>query len=364
MARGRRAYSHEVSAVERRASFGKSAMTTPRGAQFDSSPNASGGGGVAAAGAAVRALLRSNFLRTITPVEAAIAGSVLLAALIAVFWVFVKQQVLQAFEQPADWGHTLLVPFMSAYFAYLKKDEILAQPFKANWYGLPIVVFGVAAYVASTFGPSWFVLHHNARGLSIGITLFGLSLQILGWKATKYLLFPLAYWVIFGQTVSDRLLQLVTQRMQDWSAVGAWALLAVFGIDVERSGNVITVFVNGVPNQLNVAEACSGMRMLVAFLALGVAIAYTGLDVFWQRAALVAAGIPVAIGVNVLRVFTLGILSLYDSNFAAGDFHSFVGLVWLMPALVIYLGIMWFLRHLFVEAPEPTARGKDGSHAG
>jgi exosortase len=269
---------------------------------------------------------------------------VLLAALIAVFWVFVKQQVLQAFEQPADWGHTLLVPFMSAYFAYLKKDEILAQPFKANWYGLPIVVFGVAAYVASTFGPSWFVLHHNARGLSIGITLFGLSLQILGWKATKYLLF--------------------TQRMQDWSAVGAWALLAVFGIDVERSGNVITVFVNGVPNQLNVAEACSGMRMLVAFLALGVAIAYTGLDVFWQRTALVVAGIPVAIGVNVLRVFTLGILSLYDSNFAAGDFHSFVGLVWLMPALVIYLGIMWFLRHLFVESVPTPPNGKDGSHAG
>jgi hypothetical protein len=52
----------------------------------------------------------------------------------------------------------------------------------------------------------------------------------------------------------------------------------------------------------------------------------------------------------VLRVFTLGILSLYDANFAAGDFHSFIGLVWLMPALVFYLGIMWFLRNLFVDS--------------
>jgi exosortase len=262
---------------------------------------------------------------------------------------------------------------MSGYFAYLKKDEILAKPFKANWMGLPIVVFGVAAYVASTFGPSWFVLHHNARGVSIGITLGGLSLLVLGWNATKYLLFPLAYWVVFGQTVSDRLLQLVTQRMQDWSAVGAWGMLAVFGIDVERSGNVITVFVDGKPNQLNVAEACSGMRMLVAFLALGVAIAYTGLTVTWQRVALVLSGIPVAIGVNVLRVFTLGILSLYDANFAAGDFHSFIGLVWLVPALVLYLGIMWFLRNLFVENPDAAdkkagpaaaATGKGNGDAG
>jgi exosortase/archaeosortase family protein len=70
----------------------------------------------------------------------------------------------------------------------------------------------------------------------------------------------------------------------------------------------------------------------------------------------VAAGFPVALGVNVLRVFTLGILSLYDSNFAAGDFHSFVGLVWLVPALLLYLGIMWFLSNLFVdEGRKPTA---------
>jgi exosortase len=344
-------------------------MNQPRGARFDASIGATAGGGgprkVSASAAAA--------LRSITPTQAIVAGTVLLGALITVFWVFAKQQVIQAFEQPADWGHTLFVPFMSGYFAYLKKDEILAKPFKANWMGLPIVVFGVAAYVASTFGPSWFVLHHNARGVSIGITLGGLSLLVLGWNATKYLLFPLAYWVVFGQTVSDRLLQLVTQRMQDWSAVGAWGMLAVFGIDVERSGNVITVFVDGKPNQLNVAEACSGMRMLVAFLALGVAIAYTGLTVTWQRVALVLSGIPVAIGVNVLRVFTLGILSLYDANFAAGDFHSFIGLVWLVPALVLYLGIMWFLRNLFVENPDAAdkkagpaaaATGKGNGDAG
>jgi exosortase len=344
-------------------------MNQPRGARLDASIGATAGGGgprkVSASAAAA--------LRSITPTQAIVAGTVLLGALITVFWVFAKQQVIQAFEQPADWGHTLFVPFMSGYFAYLKKDEILAKPFKANWMGLPIVVFGVAAYVASTFGPSWFVLHHNARGVSIGITLGGLSLLVLGWNATKYLLFPLAYWVVFGQTVSDRLLQLVTQRMQDWSAVGAWGMLAVFGIDVERSGNVITVFVDGKPNQLNVAEACSGMRMLVAFLALGVAIAYTGLTVTWQRVALVLSGIPVAIGVNVLRVFTLGILSLYDANFAAGDFHSFIGLVWLVPALVLYLGIMWFLRNLFVENPDAAdkkagpaaaATGKGNGDAG
>jgi len=285
-----------------------------------------------------------------------IGGVVLLAAFIAVFWVFFSTQFRWAIEEPADWGHTLLVPGIAGYFAYMRREDLLAAPLKANWLGAPVVLIGVAAYVATTFGPGWFVLHHNARGVSVGITLLGLALLIAGTRATKILLFPIGYWIVFGQSVSERLLQLVTERLQDWSAVGAHALLAITGIDVERSGNVLTVFVNGVPNQLNVAEACSGMRMLVAFLALGVAIAYTGLPRFWQRAALVAAGVPVAIGVNVLRVYTLGILSLFDANFAAGDFHSFVGLVWLVPALLLYLGIMWFLRNLFVDEPDPAQR--------
>ena len=291
------------------------------------------------------------------------AGVVLLAAIVAVFWTFFATQVKWAFEEPADWGHTLLVPGIAGYFVWLRREELLASPMKANWLGAPVVVLGVAAYVATTFGPSWFVLHHNARGISVGITLLGLVLLILGTRVTKLLLFPLCYWVAFGQSISERLLQRVTEDMQDWSAVGAHMLLAISGIDTERSGNVLTVFVNGVPQQLNVAEACSGMRMLVAFLALGVAIAYTGLPKVWQRVALVASGVPVAIGVNVLRVYTLGVLSLWDSGFAAGDFHSFIGLVWLVPALFLYLGIMWLLRNLFIEEASATARSGGGERA-
>ena len=264
--------------------------------------------------------------------QLAVGGLVLLVAFVAVFWVFFSTQFRWAIEEPADWGHTLLVPGIAAYFAYMRREDLLAAPLKANWLGAPVVLLGVAAYVATTFGPGWFVLHHNARGVSVGITLLGLALLIAGTRVTRILLFPIGYWIVFGQSVSERLLQLVTERLQDWSAVGAHALLAITGVDVERSGNVLTVFVNGVPNQLNVAEACSGMRMLVAFLALGV---------------------------NVLRVYTLGILSLFDANFAAGDFHSFVGLVWLVPALLLYLGIMWFLRNLFVDESDPAQKRPD-----
>ena len=294
---------------------------------------------------------------TITFNRLVFAGALLLAVMVCVFWEFARVQVKWALDEPADWGHTLIIPFISGYFVWMRRAEINAHPLTPNWIGFPFVLVGVGAYIASTFGPSWFVLHHNARGAAMGVTLFGLALQICGWRVTKILLFPLAYWICFGQSISDRLLQLVTERMQDWSAIGAGAMLAIFQIDVERSGNVLSVYVDGEARKLNVAEACSGMRMLVAFLALGVAIAYTGLARNWQRAILILAGFPVALGVNILRVFTLGVLSLWNADFATGDFHSFIGLVWLVPALFFYLGILWFLSNMFVLVPEVKTVG-------
>jgi len=50
---------------------------------------------------------------------------------------------------------------------------------------------------------------------------------------------------------------------------------------------------------------------------------------------------------------TLGFLSLIDPGLASGDFHSFIGLLWLVPAFLIYLGVMWVLRHLVTEREEP-----------
>lgn len=315
-----------------------------------------------APGASVGGALPRASVVALSGTQIALAGAALVAAFVAVFWTFFATQVKWAFEEPSDWGHTLLVPGIAGYFVWLRREELLAKPAKAWWPGAIAVVLGVGAYVATTFGPSWFVLHHNARGLSVGITLFGLSLLVLGTRMTRILAFPLAYWIVFGQSVSERLLQKITEDMQDWSAVGAHVLLTISGIDTERSGNVLTVYANGVPSQLNVAEACSGMRMLVAFLALGVAIAYTGLPKVWQRVALVAAGFPVAIGVNMLRVYTLGVLSLWDAGFAAGDFHSFIGLVWLVPALFLYLGVMWLLRNIFIEDAD-AGRAGGGSAA-
>jgi hypothetical protein len=48
-------------------------------------------------------------------------------------------------------------------------------------------------------------------------------------------------------------------------------------------------------------------------------------------------------------------LSMVDANFSTGEFHSMVGLVWLLPAFLLFLGVMWVIRNLVDEGQTPTA---------
>jgi len=87
----------------------------------------------------------------------------------------------------------------------------------------------------------------------------------------------------------------------------------------------------------------------MAFFALGVAMAYITLSHVWQRVILVLLAVPTAVFVNILRVMTLGLLSIADKDFVTGDFHTFIGTLWLVPAFLIYLGIVWILKNVIIE---------------
>lgn len=278
----------------------------------------------------------------------AIGATIILGLLALLYWQFFMSQFRQAFKHQADWGHTLVIPFIAGYFVYLNRERLLSARFKTTWLGLVPIILGSAWYMFCWLGPQA-IQHHNLQAAGLATALFGIVLLFCGFRAMKYLWFPLLYLCVFGQMISKELMQYVTYPMQDITAFGSHYFLNLISIDNDRSGNVLKIWNDGEMISLNIAEACSGMRMLMAFMALGVAMAFTGLKHYWQRVVLVLLGVPTAIIVNILRVATIAILSLYDSNMAVGEFHTFIGLLWLVPAFLMYMGIMWLLKKLVVE---------------
>lgn len=291
--------------------------------------------------------------RTVEPSTTIVLAllAVLLGLSLAVFFDFLRKQVAFAVTQPSDWGHTLIIPAVGVYLAWLRRDELLAAPFRPCWPALVLLLLGVGWYALCVIGPKP-LFHHNLQAAGVTLALFGATWTILGTRAMRVLWFPLLYVCVFSQTLSERMLSKVTFLLQDFAALGAYGVLLVLGLDADRSGNTITVMSEGVSHPLNVAEACSGMRMVVAFTALGTFLAATQMRGIVQRTLMVLAAIPVAVAVNILRIVTLGILSLADSNFATGEFHHFIGLLWMLPGLLLFLGVQWVINNIMVDDRE------------
>ena len=105
--------------------------------------------------------------------------------------------------------------------------------------------------------------------------------------------------------------------------------------------------------QLNVEQACSGMRMLVAFFALAVALAYSTARPTWQKLTLAACELPIAVICNGFRVTMTGVLAVrVDEAWASGKAHEYFGLLMLGPALLMQLGVAWILDRIFVETDD------------
>jgi exosortase len=101
-------------------------------------------------------------------------------------------------------------------------------------------------------------------------------------------------------------------------------LLNLMSIPVFREGNML----HFARTQLEVAEACSGLRSITAYVMLSVLFAYLMKNVWWKKAVLVFLAIPMAFLVNIIRVTGTGVLAhIFGGEIAKGFLHDFSGMV-------------------------------------
>jgi exosortase len=264
----------------------------------------------------------------------------------------------------SDWSHALLIPVIGAYYLFQQRARLMRlRPGVCGW-GLPIMLLGMVSYAFFIYPGQ----NDMFQGYSMIIGLFGLVLFVLGPRMMTVLWFPILY-LGFGVKVSQKLWELIALKLQNIAAISSTALLNVIGLalDVEATvrGNTIEMYHQGakISPPMNVAEACSGLRMLMAFLALGVAMAFLAPRAWWQRAVMVLMTLPIAVGVNVGRVTTLGFLHVYAPEYAKGDFHIFVGMLMLIPAAGLFLLLGWVLDKMIIpdeQDPRGQADGAEG----
>jgi exosortase len=286
--------------------------------------------------------------------------AILAAAALGGLLVFINRQqfplMLDDWIDDPNWSHGFLIPLFSLYLLYARRQDLLAVPRQACLWGLPVLVAACAMQVVGYWIGNPFTIRVSLVG-----QLFGLVLYLGGPGPARVTWLPI-FFLLFAVKIPDIVYGSVSYPLQNVAARGSAVLLRIFGVRIAAvQSNLEIVSLTGESHSLTVAEACSGMRLLMAFMALGVAMAYLEERPIWQRVVLVLLGIPVAILCNVIRVaITCEMYVLDRPDLGRGFMHEFTGMLMLIPAFAILWLIGRLMQSLFVEVEEQ----KPGPQAG
>jgi exosortase len=296
-----------------------------------------------------------------------------------------------------DYQHGFFVLPFCGFLLWHRRDMMTSIPSQGSMWGLAL--FAVWAFLRFAGEYFKFAYPHH---ISI---VFGIAAIVLfagGWQALRWS-WPALVFMFFAIPLPGVLTNLLSQPLQAIGCRCSVYLIQTLGIPCVRMENSIQL--SDMPNPLNVAEACSGIRMLMLFFALCLGWAFLMKnrepsdklqEIFspipvlgplfamicanWERWLIVLSSIPIAVAANVLRltliaVFTKLVLTWpnyllsaellknWPNNVTETWAHDLPGYL-MMPIGMILLSIEWILiSKLFMEVPaERTAsiRGTQG----
>lgn len=248
-------------------------------------------------------------------------------------------------------SHGLLIPLFSLYFVYQERHRLSKLVAKPSYWGLVLIVLSMCGYVFSVFNSFYYPRQIMMISLIGGVVLF-----LGGWRTVKIVWLPVVF-LLFAMPLPSRIYTEITMPMRETaSTVAAVLLNALPAVTCEASGVIISGTRLGEDINLNVAEACSGMRLLLAFVALGVAMAWLEPRPMIHRLILVCSTIPIAILCNMIRVLVTGLIYIYvGAEYAGGTLHTILGMVMLFVAFSLYGGLAWIMTNLYQDEDDENS---------
>ncbi|MCL4672219.1 MAG: exosortase A, partial [Sphingomonadaceae bacterium] len=228
----------------------------------------------------------------------------------------------------STYNHILFVPLIIGWLVWNRREELAKLAPQAWWPALVPLAGALALWAVARLG-----------GLDMGSQLGAVAaaqmivLAVLGPRLGAALLFPLAY-SLFLVPFGDELvpaLQMITAKLT--IALTVWS-----GVPAVIDG----VFIDTPAGLFEVAEECSGVKFLVAMIALGVLVAQCCFLSWRRRVLFMAAAIALPILANGVRAWgTIYIAQSQGIEFAVGFDHIVYGWVFFGVVIALLLALSW-----------------------
>jgi exosortase len=248
-------------------------------------------------------------------IQSVIIGFFLLIVYIPTFgWMYERWNSAESY-----YSHGILIPAISAFLVWLKRRELAAiTPLPAKKIGWVLFISGILVHIISAFWQVYF-----SSGFALIPIIMGLVLLFLGIQFLKKLLFPILFLIFMIPLPMVAIANLSFRLKIIASQISVLAVNAM-GLPAVREGSIIKT----AHSYLVVEDPCSGIRSLIALIALGCLMAYLSKLSRPKKIILGLSSVPIAIFSNVIRIISLTLVSeMYGSKIATGAFHDTMGFV-------------------------------------
>lgn len=246
-------------------------------------------------------------------------------------------------EVDSYYSHGFLIPLLSAFVIWWKRDGLKTMNVVPSRAGLWVLGGGLLLYVLAT---SWLVNFVSA--LSMLVVLAGLSIYLFGLAVTRALWFPLVF-LLYMVPLPKFSIIYITFWLKLLVASLAADVVEVVGIPVLLDGAYLTL-PNGV---IEIENACSGLRSLIALTSLGAVYAYLAPLSTARKWILLVAAVPIALAANLIRVVAMVLVSYqYGPRGRAFEWTDFT--TGLLVFALAFLGLYLVSSVLKAWAPAPV----------
>jgi len=230
-----------------------------------------------------------------------------------------------------DLSHCWIIPLVSAYVLWRKRATIRSARKAVYPAG---IIFVVGALVLH-----WLGYRSQLTRLSLFsmiVLTWGIPLTLYGREIGKILIFPCSY-LLFCIPLS--FLDSVTVPLRILASSVSTELLNGLGIAAIQSGTAIYSSAGG-GFSFDVADACSGLRSILAMTALTAAYAYLTQEGMLRKWTLFLCAVPLAILGNIARIVTIAIVAVsFGAEAATKVYHDFSAFIVFPVAILLMVAI-------------------------
>jgi exosortase len=237
-------------------------------------------------------------------------------------------------------AHCWLVPLVAAAILWFRRAQWRSVPRRTDRGGLWLLVPGLVLHLAGAL-----LMVDSWSAASLVLTVPGAAWLALGRERLRGL-WPVLWLVLFVVPTPIYVEGRAAFELKEIAVEGGVAVANVFGAGIERRGDLLLA--SGVPGSLWVADACGGLRSLLAMLTLAYCVAFFTGKAHWpRRAGLLLLAPLLAIGANVARIALLcGLLRGFGVEFAQGTGHDLANVVEWLALLAMLFGVDVLLSRL------------------